>query len=227
MIPSSAGLSIACWHPVRNELSRVLRQMILTGELAPGERLIERDLAGRLGVSRTPIRESIRKLESEGLIEHLPRKGCVVREVSAPEIVEIFMIRSSLEALASRLAAERRTPQDVARLKKALAQLESAMSRGDHMRIHDNHVAFHETVYKMAQSSRLSGMLRTLVQQSFWYARVAYTFPGRMEEAKAEHVAMADAIEKGDGDLAETMSRQHVIRSKEAYLRLRAQTPSL
>ncbi|MGE5486049.1 MAG: GntR family transcriptional regulator [Ignavibacteriales bacterium] len=225
MAPTTAGLSIACWRPVRNELSKVLRQMILTGELAPGERLIERDLANKLGVSRTPIRESVSRLESEGLVEHLPRKGCVVRKVSAAEVVEIFLIRSSLEALAGRLAAERGTPQDIARLKKALAQLEAAMARGDSTRTHDCHVAFHEVVYKMAQSQRLSGMLRTLVQQSFWFARVAYGIPGRIEAAKAEHVAMARAIEKGDGDLAEMLSREHVIRSKEAYLQVQVRTP--
>lgn len=196
--------------------------MILTGELEPGQRLIERDIADRLGVSRTPVRECIRKLESEGLVEHLPRKGCVVRRVSAGEVVEVFMIRSSLEPLASRLAAERRMPRDVTRLRKILTDLRSAAARGDSSTAHDFHVLFHETIFRAARSPRLAGMLKTLMHQSFWYARVAYTIPGRIEQAQAEHAAMLDAIETGDSDLAESRSREHVNRSKAAYMSIQS-----
>jgi DNA-binding GntR family transcriptional regulator len=196
--------------------------MILTGELEPGQRLIEREIADRLGVSRTPLRECIRKLESEGLVEHLPRKGCVVRRVSVSEVVEVFMIRSSLEPLASRLAAERRTPRDVARMKKILTELQSAVVRGDQSATHDFHVLFHDTIFRVARSPRLAGMLKTLMHQSFWYARVAYSIPGRTEQAQVEHAALLEAIEAGDSDLAESRSREHVNRSKAAYLSIQS-----
>ena len=223
MARSNIGLSLACWNPVRNELLEVLRHMILSGEMEPGTRLVERELASRLGVSRTPIRECIRQLEIEGLVEHLPRQGCVVRKVSLGEVVEVFMIRASLEGLASRLAAERRTTRDIGRLKRILTQMETSIAQGDSRRIHELHVAFHEAMYRMAQSPRLAGMLRSLMQQSFWFARIAYGMPGRTEEALSEHKALLEAIEKGDPDLAEARTREHVERSRETYLRVQSE----
>src|SRR6056297_540952 len=107
---SFASLKIGSPEQVSTLVFETLRKAIVSLTLAPGERLVEREIAQRMGVSRTPVREALRHLEAQGLVEHLPRKGCVVRDIDPAELEEIFSIREALEILALRECAKQRKP---------------------------------------------------------------------------------------------------------------------
>src|SRR5690606_12292208 len=119
------------YKPLRELVFEVLREAIITGKLRPGERLMEVQLAEELGVSRTPVREAIRKLELEGLVLMIPRRGAYVAEISMKDIADVFEIRAALEGLAAQLAAERCTPEEIENLERSLVQINVSAERGD------------------------------------------------------------------------------------------------
>ena len=123
--------------PLRDVVFNTLRQAILKGELEPGERLMEIQLAERLGVSRTPIREAIRKLELEGLVLMIPRKGAEVAKISARSLRDVLEVRRALEELAIELACQRMSEEDVGNLQKAQEDFKKAIAEGDAMKIAD------------------------------------------------------------------------------------------
>ena len=121
--------------PLRDVVFNTLRQAILKGELAPGERLMEIQLAERLGVSRTPIREAIRKLELEGLVLMIPRKGAEVAKISEKSLRDVLEVRRSLEELAIELACQRMTEEEINSLEQTQEEFKKAVARGDAMKI--------------------------------------------------------------------------------------------
>ena len=126
--------------PLRDVVFNTLRQAILKGELEPGERLMEIQLAERLGVSRTPIREAIRKLELEGLVLMIPRKGAEVAKISARSLRDVLEVRRALEELAIELACQRMSEEDVGNLQKAQEDFKKAIAEGDAMKIAETDV---------------------------------------------------------------------------------------
>ena len=133
--------------PLRDVVFKTLRQAILKGELEPGERLMEIQLAERLGVSRTPIREAIRKLELEGLVLMIPRKGAEVAKISESNLRDVLEVRRSLEELAIDLACQRMTPEELEALKAAQEKFAQAIKVGDAMQIAQNDELYHEIIY--------------------------------------------------------------------------------
>lgn len=204
--------------PIRHEVFNLLREAILSGRIPPGERLVERDVAEQFEASRTPVREAIRQLELEHLVRYVPRKGVIVAEVTPAHLVEIFTIRSVLEGLACRLAAEKITRRGASRLENSLAALEDACRSGDGSRVNIQHLKFHDAIYKLSDSPRLYQMISTLLEYVSWFARVGYSFQGRIEQAMEEHRATVKAIIGGQPDLAEATARAHVEASRQAYL---------
>ena len=132
--------------PLRDVVFKTLRQAILKGELEPGERLMEIQLAERLGVSRTPIREAIRKLELEGLVLMIPRKGAEVAKISENNLRDVLEVRRSLEELAIDLACQRITEEELAQLNKAEVDFKAAIENGDAMQIAQTDENFHEII---------------------------------------------------------------------------------
>ncbi len=201
---------------VRDKVYERLRQAIFKGVLKPGERLVERKLAERLGVSRTPVREAIRMLEYEKLVYHKPHVGAVVAEIKDSEVLEIYRIRAVLEGLAARMAAEKITPSRIEQLEVLYKLLEQYAAEAPE-KLDDVHRQFNDMIYKAADSPRLYNMITTLVDYVIRFAGVGYANPDRVKEANCEHRRLLEAIKLRDGDLAERVAREHIENSKRAY----------
>ncbi|KXG78392.1 HTH-type transcriptional repressor RspR [Fervidicola ferrireducens] len=207
------------YPPVSREVFKVLREAILNGAFSPGTRLVEREIARKLGVSRTPVREAIHKLEQEGLVRHIPRKGVVVSCISDQDVHEIYTIRAVLEGLAARLAAARISRKKLMRLNELVKAMERALEKGDEENLQSLHMEFNRTIYESAQSPRLFQMISILSDYIASFAKVGYSVPGRSQEATEEHKSLVKALFDGNADLAEKIARLHIEKSREAYFR--------
>ncbi|WP_206812985.1 GntR family transcriptional regulator [Paradesulfitobacterium ferrireducens] len=204
--------------PIRETVFSTLRNAILDGKLRPGERLVERDIAEKLGISRTPIREAIRKLELERLVVHIPRKGVVVAGFTKEEVMEILAIRSVLEGLICRIAAEKIEDKEVERLEYLLEQINQEHLKGNVKKVNTLHDKFHDTIYRSADSPRLYDLISTLGEYIRKFAQIGYTKPGRTEKAIIEHREMLNSLRKRDPKEAERTAIKHVENSRDAYL---------
>ena len=155
--------------PLRDVVFKTLRQAILKGELEPGERLMEIQLAERLGVSRTPIREAIRKLELEGLVLMIPRKGAEVARISENNLRDVLEVRRTLEELAVDLACQRMTEDELEELKKTQELFAQAIREGDAMRIAQTDERYHEIIYGSTKNEKLVQILNNLREQMYRY----------------------------------------------------------
>ncbi|GFN23250.1 GntR family transcriptional regulator [Thermanaeromonas sp. C210] len=210
-------LDLTSYQPVRREVYHILREAILTGKFQPGERMVERHLARQLGVSRTPVREAIRKLELEGLVEHVPRRGVVVARISKREAWEIYNIRAVLEGLAARLAAENITARQLERLEELVKAMEEARAGRDMELLQKLHSEYNLLIYRAAESPRLEQMITNLAEYIVGFTKVGYAVPGRMATATREHREILEALKARDADRAEKLARQHIENSREAY----------
>jgi len=159
--------------PLRDVVFNTLRQAILRGELKPGERLLEIHLANKLGVSRTPIREAIRKLELENLVIMVPRKGAVVAEITEKSLRDVLEVRRALEALAVKLACEKITDEVISELKESAKGFEDSLKTDDVTLIAEADVKFHDIIYHTTDNQRLIQLLYNLREQMYRY-RVEY-----------------------------------------------------
>jgi DNA-binding GntR family transcriptional regulator len=202
-----------------------LRHCIVLGDLAPGERLLSDGLATRLGVSRTPVREALRKLEAEGLVAASPRLGLVVREISEQDLAEIFTIREALEATGARLAAESATAAEISDMRELLEDMDAARQRGELQLFRELTAEFHLAVCRAGHNGRLLRMLKDLQDQVRHLKTSTLFIKGRAQEALQEHRDLLLALEARDPERAEAVSRSH--RRKTLELRrkmLREQT---
>ena len=145
--------------PLRDVVFNTLRQAILKGELAPGERLMEIQLAEKLGVSRTPIREAIRKLELEGLVLMIPRKGAEVAKISEKSLRDVLEVRRSLEELAIELACQRMSEEDMDELERVQRNFRNAIAKGEAMTIAETDEQYHDVIYQGTGNDKLVQML--------------------------------------------------------------------
>lgn len=210
--------------PLRKQVLEALRRAIVSGLLAPGQRLTERALIEMLGVSRTVIREALRQIEAEGLIEIIPNKGPVVRELSAAEAKDLYRIRAVLEGLAARLFAESAPGETINELEDSLQNVVVAYRGANGEQALDAKTKFYELLYRGAGSETLTAML-SQVQARIWRWRaVGLTHPkraaGRLDESVGNLRAMVSAIRNGDGDSAERIARSEVSRAAEEVMRL-------
>ncbi len=155
--------------PLRDVVFKTLRQGILTGELKPGERLMEIHLADRLGVSRTPIREAIRKLELEGLVTMIPRRGAEVAQISAKNLKDVLEVRQALDALGVELACERITEEGLKELKEACDHFAKVTETKDATVITKADVALHDVIIRATGNERLQQMISNLAEQMYRY----------------------------------------------------------
>lgn len=196
--------------PLRDLVFNTLRQAILRGELKPGERLMEIQLANKLGVSRTPIREAIRKLELEGLVLMIPRRGAEVAEITEKNMHDVLEVRCALEELAGQLACDRMTEEGLEALKKAAKGFEDSLEADDITKVAEADVAFHDVIYEATENERLIQLLNNLREQMYRY-RIEYlkekTFRPQL---LAEHEAMIKSIEARDKARAVEITNQHI-----------------
>jgi DNA-binding GntR family transcriptional regulator len=190
---------------------RALRHALVTGEFQLGERLYEMDLAATLGVSRNPVREAIRRLQQDGLVEVRPRSGIYVASISLDDADDIYRIRGALEGIAAYLAATRATDADIEEMERLLThpQRVSRRKSGNDAVVIDAD-SFHRAIHQFAHSTPLSEMLEVIYGRVFRYRSVTLQFPGRAEVVKASHRELFEAIARRDGKQAEELMRDHV-----------------
>lgn len=204
--------------PLRDVVFTTLREAILKGELKPGERLMEIQLANRLGVSRTPVREAIRKLELEGLVVMIPRKGAEVAEITVPDIEDVLEVREALEELAVKIACRNIQDDQLKRLKKASVEFRDAVEEENLVESVKADMAFHEIIYEAAQNKRLVQLLNNLREQMYRYRMEYLKDSSNFKNLLDEHDAIRKALKKRDEEKAGRVMKQHIQNQKNAII---------
>lgn len=196
--------------PLRDVVFNTLRQAILKGELKPGERLMEIQLAQRLGVSRTPVREAIRKLELEGLVLMIPRKGAEVAEITEKSLRDVLEVRRALEELAVQLACEKITKEEIRELERVAKEFQQVVNSSDITEIAEVDVCFHDIIYTATDNQKLIQLLNNLREQMYRY-RVEYLKrDGVFPQLIAEHEAIIRHIENNEKEKATEVMCRHI-----------------
>lgn len=215
---TAKGLIIRESTTIRKKVCNYLRDQLLSGEIEPGERLVETKIASEIGTSRTPIREALHTLEREGLIESIPRVGYVVCPISDDEVVEICAIRLVIEALAARWALQKAHRKLVKDLKKNMGRAEQLLEKGQYSDFVEVDAAFHETIARCSGSNRLMELAQTLRRHMLRYRIKSIFSEDTVVKAIAGHKAILAAIEDGDPDAVEQAIRVHLDESKESVI---------
>lgn len=196
--------------PLRDVVFNTLRQAILRGELKPGDRLMEIQLANKLGVSRTPIREAIRKLELEGLVLMIPRKGAEVAEITEKSLRDVLEVRRALEELAVQLACEKITKEEIRELERVAKEFQQVVNSSDITEIAEVDVCFHDIIYTATDNQKLIQLLNNLREQMYRY-RVEYLKrDGVFPQLIAEHEAIIRHIENNEKEKATEVMCRHI-----------------
>lgn len=196
--------------PLRDVVFQTLRQAIITGEFAPGERLMEISLAERLGVSRTPVREAIRKLELEGLVVMIPRKGAEVAKITEERLRDVLEVRCALEELAATLACQRIDEEGREQLIRSHEEFVEAVNEGNTLEIANQDEAFHECIFEQTRNDRLLQIIHNLKEQMYRYRMEYVKDVSYRQELVAEHEKLLDAILNGDEETAKEIMRHHI-----------------
>lgn len=220
MMEKDLQLNMDAYLPLRDVVFQTLRSAILRGDLKPGERLMELQLASKLGVSRTPIREAIRMLEQEGLAITIPRRGAEVAKMTEKDMGDTLQIRRALEELAVVLVCDKITEEDVVELKEAMNNFEEMTKQDNVVELAKADVALHETVYRIADNPKLVQLLGDIREQMFRY-RAEYLkdrsiYPILIQE----HRDMVDALEKRNKDLVVKITMKHLYNQEEGMKRI-------
>lgn len=205
--------------PLRDVVFKTLRQAILTGELKPGERLMEIHLANKLGVSRTPIREAIRQLELEGLVIMVPRKGAQVASITEKSMRDVLEVRLALEKLAVELACSRISDEYKGKLEETLVEFEKATETGDASAIAKADVAFHDAIFVATGNMRLGQMVNNLAEQMYRYRFEYIKDESGHKRLKDEHRRIYSAIIEGDVSRAMEEISVHIKNQEESIIK--------
>lgn len=190
-----------------------INQMLLEGEIPPNGLVREADLVRRLGLTRTPIREALVRLQAEGVLQAIPSGGYLVVEIDVDDLREVYDVRAVLESHAARLAAQRRTRTDIAQLEDLFEEMERAISAGDEALLAQLNSRFHETIAIASRNTYLQSMLGNIRNVFERYRRRAVNDPGRRTHSHDEHRDLIDAIRAGDADRAAEIIDRHVRRA--------------
>lgn len=197
-------------RPLREIVFEEIREMILKGEFEPGTRLMEIELAEELGVSRTPVREAIRKLEREGLVVIEARRGAYVSEISLKDTIDILELRSTLEGLAAELAAQRMTQQEKDRLYLIEKEFDDAVKEKDVKKMIECDTKFHHTIFEGSGNGRLIKMVESLQELVLRFRYIYYKDFKRAEEMPSEHMNIYNSIVSGDPERAREYAYNHI-----------------
>ena len=216
-------IKLDSYKPLRELVCENIRQAIIDGTFSPGERLMEIQLADEMGVSRTPVREAIRKLELEGFVVMIPRRGTYVADISIKDITEIYEVRTSLDVLAAGLAAERITDEELDALERqVLRESEAEASEDTDEHTLDNIVyidtTFHDIIYQAATNQRLVQFLNILQEQLQRFRAASLSRPGRSKTALEEHKQIIEALSERNGELASKLAKEHIDNAESAMI---------
>lgn len=212
-------IKLDSYKPLRELVCENIRQAIIDGTFSPGERLMEIQLADEMGVSRTPVREAIRKLELEGFVVMIPRRGTYVADISIKDITEIYEIRTSLDVLAAGLAAERITDEELETLNSYLVELGKNVPTMNMDKIVELDTAFHNVLYTASRNERLVSIINNLREQLTGIRGRSMSYPGRLVETMDEHRALVDSIAARDVERAQRAARVHIENAEQTLLR--------
>lgn len=204
--------------PLRDVVFNTLRQAILTGDLKPGERLMEIHLANKLGVSRTPIREAIHKLELEGLVTIIPRRGAEVAQITEKSMKDVLEVRRSLDALCVELACDRITGDDLDALKTACDNFELSIKTKDFKKIAHADVALHNIIARATNNQRLIQLINNLSEQMYRYRFEYIKDIGQHQRLIEEHRMIYESIVKKDKEGASQAAHVHIDNQKKAII---------
>lgn len=205
--------------PLRDVAFYTLRQAILTGKLKPGERLMEVRLAEKLGVSRTPVREAIHKLELEGLVTMVPRRGAEVAQITEKSMNDVLEVRRALDALCAELACDRITEEGLSALKQACDYFEQCVAEQDILKIAQADVALHDIIVQATGNQRLIQLVNNLSEQMYRYRFEYIKDSSGHETLVDEHRIIYQSIVSKDKDTASAAAKTHIDNQKKAIIR--------
>lgn len=197
-----------------------LHEAILDGELAAGTWLREEALAREFGVSRTPVREALQQLSSEGFVDISPHQGAVVTQLTTDDILAIYVVREALEGVAARLAARRRTSEQCQRLLEIIDDMTDAATREDPKAVARLNLRFHAELRKSANNRHLDRFLTQIEHSVRRFGQTTFVYPGRIESTIQEHQAIVDAVIARDPERAEAVAIHHMREARRLRLHM-------
>jgi DNA-binding GntR family transcriptional regulator len=196
----------------------LIRQAIIDGRVVPGQRLKEEELAQQLGISRTPIREALLVLQTEGLLEATPNRGAAVRSYDPADLEEMYDLRALLESHAARRAATRVTAEQLEELRASCDRFARLLGGDDLPALVAENGFFHDTILAAADSERLSGMVRQVVALPLVYKSYVWYSPAQASASHHYHLQLVKALGRGDGERAEIVMREHVFEARDVLV---------
>lgn len=227
MVDKDLKLEISEYKPLREVVFEVVRKSILEGKFAPGERLMETQLAEQLGVSRTPVREAIRKLELEGLVVMVPRRGAYVASMSVKDISETFEIRAALEGLAASLAVEKITPDEIESMEVNVLKMSQFIEEKNIQMIVETDEQFHDVLINAGRNKKLTQMISLLREQIKRFRLASLSKIDRQSLVLGEHRQILEAIAERDQEKAQTLVEKHISNSEDSLLNAIIETEEL
>ncbi|GHS99730.1 GntR family transcriptional regulator [Synergistales bacterium] len=217
---ADTAISIEALKPIRELVYDYLRDAIGSGEIAAGERLNESELAAKLNVSRTPVREAVRMLESDGLVQAVPRRGVIVHDFDISEIIEIYMIRQALEVLAIKSAARRATSEEISKMREYLRESEACLAKGNYEGYFEVTELFTNAVIEAGKMPRVTQLISTYREHLKRYRKITLSDATRRSEAVSQHFAILDAVESRDAELVGRLVFEHLEGAMDVFRRI-------
>lgn len=211
-------IDINSHRPLREIVYEELKLQILTGKIAPGARMMEVELAESMGVSRTPVREAIRKLEKEGLVTIEPRRGAYASRISVKDMVDILEVRQDMEGLAAYLASYRMNPNQMKKLEEISDEYDKAVKDGNMADMIKYDSAFHNLIVESCNNSILMMMINQLQELVLRFRYIYYDNFKRAEKMPEEHRIIMDAIREGRANEARGAADAHIERIKDGVI---------
>lgn len=206
------------YRPLYADAYKALRAAILEGRLLPGERIVEAEIARQMAISRAPIREAIRKLEHDGLVEYQPRRGAVIVQLSKEDVRDVYYVRAHLEGYAARLAAPRATDDDLIKLGKLIEQMHHCAGQDDLDALITADVAFHEHICQMSGSKRTYQMWNSLNPQCWTLLTSLRVTEYTLSQIAERHEPVLAALRERDPERSEVEIKRHIIELADTVL---------
>jgi DNA-binding GntR family transcriptional regulator len=218
MTDDSPNTQLILHQTIQESVADYIRARIMAREYRPGERLVQDELAEQLGVSRTPIREALQKLASEGYVVLSPHRGASVADFSLEELEEIYSVRIGLESYAAYLAAQRITEEELGELEAHLRKMDRVNERGDVKQLIRLNRGFHVAIYAAARQPRLYDLIINYLDLAERYRRIFHSLTNRAEHTVDEHQELFDALRCHDAELATRLTREHLEQTASALV---------
>ncbi|HHY46722.1 MAG TPA: GntR family transcriptional regulator [Firmicutes bacterium] len=197
------------YNTLAREVYNRIKEIIISGKLEPGQRLVAQQIAEEMGVSRMPVREALKRLEAQGFVYSVPHKGAVVSDLSVKDIEEIYAIRRVLEAYSVRQACKLATREHLAELERIAEEAEIGVAREGEPAFYEKNDEFHYALFRASGNETLAELLRNLWEKSSYYRTLGTALKGRLDQSMADHRAIIRALREKDPDTAEELVTRH------------------